>query len=249
MTKERSFLGFLKETPGLLWNKILNLPKIPVIILNFVFLGLVAAFDYATGYEVLVTLLYLIPIISASILIGRNWGIFFSVLCALTIGLINLSGHAYSSGIIAVWNGFMILGVFLVIAIVITGLKESRIKEKYLATFPTFNPSPVVETDLNGNIIYSNPAFEKIFDDLLQKRISHPFFQDWEIAIKPLKNGTAARVEREVRINNAWYSQVMHFISQKNAVRIYAADITQKKLKEEELELKVKEFFARRIMA
>lgn len=44
-------------------------------------------------------------------------------------------------------------------------------EERYvrLASFPAFDPNPVVEVDFDGNVTYTNPATKKVFPNLEKK--------------------------------------------------------------------------------
>jgi PAS domain-containing protein len=48
---------------------------------------------------------------------------------------------------------------------------RKMVEERYirLASFPAFNPNPVVEVDFEGNITYTNPATKKGFQPLKKK--------------------------------------------------------------------------------
>jgi PAS domain S-box-containing protein len=46
--------------------------------------------------------------------------------------------------------------------------ERRKIQDRYiaLASFPAFNPNPIIELDFNGNVTYVNPATKKVFPNL-----------------------------------------------------------------------------------
>ena len=44
-----------------------------------------------------------------------------------------------------------------------------------LASFPEYNPNPVVETDLDGNVTYLNPAAQELFGEQYARDRSTPW--------------------------------------------------------------------------
>ncbi len=56
----------------------------------------------------------------------------------------------------------------------ITESRKAEAKIKYLASFPTLNPNPIVEIASTGLISYANPAAEKLFPDLWKAGMEHP---------------------------------------------------------------------------
>jgi K+-sensing histidine kinase KdpD len=89
------------------------------------FLAVVAAADKVTGPHMSMLLFYVVPVIVATIFIGRLAGIIFSFVSAATWLVVAL--WEQSSGCwVDVWNATMRLAVFLVIAILISLLQRHR---------------------------------------------------------------------------------------------------------------------------
>ncbi|MGL5940266.1 MAG: ATP-binding protein [Waterburya sp.] len=114
-----------------------------------------------------------------------------------------------------------------------------------LASFPELFSDPIIEIDLQGNIIYLNPAALKRFPKLKKDKLQHPILE----GIIPLvKNQQETSLVREVKIDNRTFEQSIHLISASRLVRCYISDITKRKQAEtilrkahQELEKRVEE--------
>jgi diguanylate cyclase (GGDEF)-like protein len=129
-----SVLRLTERVPMLIMDYFTGRSGLFSFFFGFGSLAVVAFLDYITGNEVLMVLFYLIPIASSSWLLKKSWAYMFSALSALTFIYIDLvNGHIFSSSYVAAWNGFAVLGVFLVISGILVALKESYLKERMLA--------------------------------------------------------------------------------------------------------------------
>jgi diguanylate cyclase (GGDEF)-like protein len=82
--------------------------------------------DYATGYEVSVSIYYLIPVGLVSWYVGSGAGIVIAVACAMS-GVIadHVAGQIYSDPVVAYWNTSVILAFFLVVNYILAAMKRS----------------------------------------------------------------------------------------------------------------------------
>jgi K+-sensing histidine kinase KdpD len=111
--------GGLFETPD---DPIKNPPK-PVmqfigdwVVLAFI-LTLLGYIDYATGFEINLTLFYFIPVIIGTKRLGLLAGILLSVVSATIWSVADhYAGQIYSNQLIAVWNTVTRLAAFLTVA-------------------------------------------------------------------------------------------------------------------------------------
>lgn len=82
--------------------------------------------DYATGYQISMSLFYLLPITLGTWAIGRRVGLVLSITSAgFWLAADVLSGHRYSNGFIPVWNAGIRLGFFAVVVIILAALKTT----------------------------------------------------------------------------------------------------------------------------
>lgn len=124
------------------------------------------------------------------------------------------------------------VGVFLDI----TGLRKKEKEIKHLASFPHLNLIPIIELDNKGKVVYSNPAMLNLFPDIEKKGFNHPLLRYINLDLVK-KNGF---ISREWNIDNKWFQQNIHYISEIDSTRIYNSDITNLK----EIESKLRNFLA-----
>lgn len=136
------------------------------IVLGFVFIVAIGILDLLTGYELAFSLFYVIPISLAAWLIGRWYGIVASFASAFVwLGADMASGHLYLNPFIPIWNFFIRLSFFVIIAILLSALKSALEREKELA-----------RTDHITGALNSRPFFELVQMEINRShRFEHPF--------------------------------------------------------------------------
>jgi PAS domain S-box-containing protein len=117
--------------------------------------------------------------------------------------------------------------------------ERRRTQDRYivLASFPAFNPNPIIELDFDGNITYTNPATKKVFPNFEKNGLNQPFFDDWK-KIVPLFTGkisTEYAYVREIKLGEHWYLQQFSYIPIGPKIRVYTVNIDEKKKIEEAL--------------
>jgi len=91
--------------------------------------------DYATGYEISVSLLYVGPVALAAWYAGRWPGIAIAVLsCIAWYAADFYSGNQYSNALIPYWNALVRLGFFLITGLLLSALRASLQYQKLLAS-------------------------------------------------------------------------------------------------------------------
>ena len=97
--------------------------------------GAVGLLDYFTGYEIALSILYLGPIGLAAWYGGRRTWIWIALLSCIVWFLADVGlGHAYSNAAIPVWNAFVRLGFFLIVAMLLEALRARLSGAQWLAT-------------------------------------------------------------------------------------------------------------------
>jgi diguanylate cyclase (GGDEF)-like protein len=127
------------------------------------------------------------------------------------------------------------------------GVERQQAQEEIrrLASFPRLTPIQVIEVNSSGEVTYANPAAEKLFPDLntssLNSRAwSHPFLNGLS-EFNELQQGKQTDMISEVKVGTeagqATYELHTHYIHELDLIRIYALDITKRKMAEEEIHL------------
>ena len=96
----------------------------------------VGAVDYVTGFEINLSILYLIPIAILTWYANLTIALIFAVISACEGLLVNFwSGHIYSNPLIPYWNASVWLGVFTLFVLLLYRLQEALEAERRLARF------------------------------------------------------------------------------------------------------------------
>jgi len=104
--------------------------------------------------------------------------------------------------------------------------KKAEEKLEYLASFPSLNPNPIFEIDLEGNILYKNAAANRL------SIVKIPGV-DRSLIETVVTNNI---IRREAEIKGQWYRQILHSIAEMSKIRIYMVEITDRINAEIELE-------------
>jgi PAS domain S-box-containing protein len=105
-----------------------------------------------------------------------------------------------------------------------------------LASFPAFNPNPVIEATLSGQVTFANPAVKRLFPDLVKKGAAHPYLADWQSVVSTFRKRKTKSLLRETAVGDVYYQQNMCFVEETQRVRIYGFDITERKRAQEQLQ-------------
>jgi PAS domain S-box len=115
----------------------------------------------------------------------------------------------------------------------VTEQKKAEKEIARLASYPTLNPNPVLEVDLDGKVTYANPATKKLFPTLETDGLNNIFFGNWASVKKAFNDQDAQTFSREIKVNNHWYQQQLYRMSETQRIRIYTTDIDELKQTEE----------------
>ncbi|MEB3249695.1 MAG: EAL domain-containing protein [Merismopediaceae bacterium] len=109
-------------------------------------------------------------------------------------------------------------------------LPQERLKK--LASIIEYNPYPIIEVNYQGEITYLNSAANERFALLTQEQSEHPLLQG-------ILDGVGDRggyiVTREVKINEKFFEQHIHYLAESPFIRSYIFDITERKIVEQSL--------------
>ncbi len=104
-----------------------------VFIANIIILLLIASFDYLTGEDVSLAILYFVPVSISAWYLGREYSWVFAFLSILCWIVSDLTDHFFSNWIITFWNTAARMGIFIIVFSLIDAVKKALEKEKMLA--------------------------------------------------------------------------------------------------------------------
>ncbi len=115
-------------------RKLEQAPSAFILLLGYALLFLVWWADYKLGYQLSVSLFYLLPIVLVTWGVGKKNGlliVFISTLAWLYADL--LAGHTYTYAAIPYWNAVMRAGFFLSVSLLIAQLQVALRRERLLS--------------------------------------------------------------------------------------------------------------------
>ncbi|MGA9343284.1 MAG: diguanylate cyclase [Rhodanobacteraceae bacterium] len=119
---------------GRLDRHLARLGRVALLALTVCCVLIVGGMDYFTGYEVSLSVFYLMPVALAAWYAGRWTGIAIALLSCLSWFIADLaSGHLYSNSLIPVWNMLVRFAFFVITALLLTILRKSLRSQQHLA--------------------------------------------------------------------------------------------------------------------
>lgn len=104
-----------------------------------------------------------------------------------------------------------------------------------LASFAWQNPNAILECDVSGNLTYLNPAGQILFPEIQTDAAAHPFLARMEEVLEELRRGAKVSLTREILMGSKCYEQHLSFVPERQVIRSYIADISERKQAEEAL--------------
>jgi len=184
-----------------LGNSVGRQPAGGVLALAFAFTGLIALVEYALGQDLLLAIVYLLPVVMVTWAVGRAAGVVFSLLATASWATTVLLSHrVYADPLYFHWEWVVRLATFLLFVVILSRLKEalgsagtalSRSEERY-RTLVAALPHGVQEIDLGDRILLANPALHRMLG-----------YRDGELVNRPVASlfgdrGEGQRARREL---------------------------------------------------
>lgn len=142
-------------------------PGRPVLALSVAatMIGLVAAADYATGYEIRLAILYLLPISLATWIAGARWGVAAAFASTTAWLLAFRASHPYELDFHYYWEGGVMSGMFLVVVALLARLREAleRSDERFVTVLEELDVAVCVERAAAEGVVFSNRRFRDTF--------------------------------------------------------------------------------------
>jgi signal transduction histidine kinase len=125
----------------------------------------IAAADYATGYEISLSVLFLVPVFIGAWTLGRAGGITLSVLSAAAWYVVFLELHPHPSGIYHLLDALLRGCTWIIFALVIHRLKLAlaHADERFVTVLEGLDAAVYVSDTETGELLYVNEQFRKAF--------------------------------------------------------------------------------------
>jgi diguanylate cyclase (GGDEF)-like protein len=124
----------MSDTLPRIHNFFVKQNKSAALYVAILLVALIGYLDYATGFEISLSFLYLIPISLATWYLHSKAGYVVTVISVLTFILSNwAAGETYSREIIRYWNGFTRLVIFILIIWLLQEFKRALAHERMLS--------------------------------------------------------------------------------------------------------------------
>lgn len=117
----------------------------------------------------------------------------------------------------------------------ITALKQAESEIRRLASFPQNNPNPVVEVNPAGMITYCNPTGNEVLKQTGSEDARAFLPQDWPAVVEALQQDPSRPVQCEVTIRDRVFEESICFAPDRESIRVYTRDITERKQAERAL--------------
>ena len=111
----------------------------------------------------------------------------------------------------------------------ITERKRAESEVQRLASFPRFNPNPVLEVSFDGTVTYMNPTTALALKHLGLEDARSFIPQDWSAIVHAFLSGQTEPLQREVPIKDRLFAEWVCFAPGSDIARIYARDITEQR--------------------
>ena len=124
----------------------------------------ISVIDKLTGYDLQVSILYLVPVAMVSWTLGRAWGLGLSFTAAgLWITLFRAEHH-YSNNLYFYWDGAELLVTFVVVALLVARLREALRAHEFSLTVLESLDAPAYVVDLQRDaVLVGNREFRAAF--------------------------------------------------------------------------------------
>jgi len=126
----------------------------------------ISVIDKLTGYDLQVSILYLVPVAMVSWTLGRAWGLGLSLTAVGLWVTLFRSEHHYSNNLYFYWDAAELLVTFVVVALLVASLREALRAHEFSLTVLETLDAPAYVIDLQrGDVLVGNREFRDAFAD------------------------------------------------------------------------------------
>jgi PAS domain S-box-containing protein len=117
---------------------------------------------------------------------------------------------------------------------------DSEIQKTPLQTVPAsflvLNPTPIIEADFEGNLLFTNPAARTYFPGLDGAGKVFELFPDWRQLVAVFLDEAKRSVQREMQVGGNWFLEQIFRVPQNERIRAYLVPINDLKRAQQALE-------------
>jgi C4-dicarboxylate-specific signal transduction histidine kinase len=127
---------------------------------------LVVVADYATGYEVRLSILYLAPIALATWTAGAAAGVVAAAFASLCWLFSFRSEHFYAHQVYYFWEAVVMLGGFLAVVLLLARLRRAlrEADERFARVLEEMQAAAYVIDEQRGELLYANPEMARLIN-------------------------------------------------------------------------------------
>ena len=215
-----------------------------VYTLGVVLVVFIGISDYITGFELDLSVLYLLPVCVVGWLLGLSSGIMFAVL-AIAAWLANseLTSHVfphaflmYPHSFLHLWKGLVLFATWVCFVIVLVKLKASlaRADERFATVLEGLHEAIYVVDPQSGELLYLNSKCRNTFGSAAPLTDARQI--DAQLQTAPRGHDEERGGESYDAANKRWYllhTCALHWVDGRDVRLIAALDITERKQVEE----------------
>jgi signal transduction histidine kinase len=194
----------------------------------------IALADDVTGYQMRLSILYLLPIALASWRTSTLAGFAFAILSCLIWFISFSTNNLYVHQGYFLWEALVMLLGFLTVAFLITRLRRAlgQANERFFRLVEEMHAAIFVADEYDGRVIYANPEMIKIIQtpaNLNGDELQRIFVPDTDAMYAPADGKSASPIVRNTA-NGRYYLKQERMIpweSEKQSVLTVLSDITE----------------------
>ena len=161
--------------------------------------------DYLTGFEIRLSVLYLLPVALATWVAGLGAGVLVSVAAAVAWGLIFQASHTYSGQWHFYWEVALNTCMFVLFALLLARLRDAlhRSDARFVTAMQSLDAAVYVTEARGARILFANRRFQETFPDAALKRDAAPLRE--RLAAVRERNGDYHSSEVVDHATQRWY--------------------------------------------
>ena len=129
--------------------------------------GGIALADYATGYDIRLAILYLVPITIATWRVGRSAGIFLAATASASWLVTFGSLHRYEHPFYFYWEGVILAATFVIVVVLLSSLRAALVRSdlRFVTVLEGLDAAVYVEDADSRELLFANRRFRDVYGE------------------------------------------------------------------------------------